>query len=282
MKPKIISFPVLALAILTLALSLAVPDGALAQDKAQSPSQDQSLALPDLTDEERANFKAILRPSRLDETDDKIELVLAFWYGCGACRESDPSTTMFANSLPPDVRVVRVPGLFESRMPFKAHGRLFLVLDELGVEESSRQAAFDTALQIHNPNRRGYGLTTKESQETFAASQGVARAAFNSAYDSPAVVGREARVQAFLDNSGLDAVPGMIINGRYVITFFQGPYYQLAEKLINHERARLAKLKPAAEKTEDQAAKAADALGEAAEKTEDQTAKAADALGEVT
>jgi hypothetical protein len=83
---------------------------------------------------------------------------------------------------------------------------------------------------------------SREAQETFAATQGVPRAAFNAAYDSPAVKGREARITSFMENAGLDAVPAMVINGRYTITFFHGPgYYQLAEKLIASERERLAK-----------------------------------------
>ncbi|MDR2366533.1 MAG: thiol:disulfide interchange protein DsbA/DsbL [Deltaproteobacteria bacterium] len=223
----------------------------------------QTLTPPDLTPEELANFKAVLRPARFDDTDDKIELAVVFWYGCGACRESDSTTALFLNSLSDDIRPIRLPALFSGRAPFQTHGRLYLVLDELGVEGQARKAAFDTAQQVNNPNRRGYGLTTKESQATFAVSQGVSRAAFDAAYDSTAVTGREARVKAFLDNSGIDAVPGMIINGRYVITFYQGNYYQLAEKLINHERARLAQAKagaPEAGKAEAEAAGVADAL----------------------
>jgi thiol:disulfide interchange protein DsbA len=196
---------------------------------------------PDLTPEEEENSKTLLRPARYDDSDDKIELAVFFWYGCGACRESDPMTSMFVNSLPDDVRVVRLPALFDSMAPFETHGRLFLVLDELGVEPGARQAAFDTAQQVNNPNRKGYGLLSRESQETFAASQGVPRAAFNAAYDSPAVRGRETRIRNFMSSSDLDAVPAMVINGRYTRTFFQGPgYYQLAEKLIASERERLA------------------------------------------
>ncbi|MDR3135492.1 MAG: hypothetical protein LBU69_05285 [Deltaproteobacteria bacterium] len=239
-----INRPIAALASLFLALALYL---CFAWDKEAEPP-----AMPAMEGKELNNFKAILRPARYDESDDKIELAVFFWYGCGACRESEATTTLFTGSLPEDVRVVRLPALFETRMPFQTHGRLFLVLDELGVETAARQAAFDTAQQIYNQNRRGYGLVTKESQETFAASQGVSRASFNATYDSLAVTGREARIKAFMDNSGLDAVPAMVINGRYVITYFDGPFYQLAEKTINYERERLAyekqaKPEPAAE-----------------------------------
>ncbi|MDR2386822.1 MAG: thioredoxin domain-containing protein [Deltaproteobacteria bacterium] len=210
----------------------------------------------ELSDQERANFKVILKPSRYDDSDDKIELVTVFWYGCSSCRATDATTTLFVNSLPDDVRVTRLPGLFDNpRMPFQSHARLFFVLEELKVEAQARQAAFDTALNVYNPNARNYGLITKESQETFAASQGLSRAAFEAAYDAPAVLGKEARARAFLDNSGIEAVPGMIINGRYVIINFDGPYYQLAEKLINYERERLGKAKPEAAKTEPAEAK---------------------------
>jgi thiol:disulfide interchange protein DsbA len=195
---------------------------------------------PELTIEEQENYRPLLQPIRYDETDDKIELAYIFWYGCPHCFDSDPSTSMFLGSLPADVRVVRLPQIAGGRFS-QTHGRLALTLEELGVEAKARQAAFNAVLQTNNPNRRGYGLLSRESQETFSVSQGVKRADFNAAYDSPAVKAKEERITSFLRAISLHVVPAMTINGRFVITYYSGPgYYQLAEKLINFERERLA------------------------------------------
>ncbi|MDR0354480.1 MAG: thiol:disulfide interchange protein DsbA/DsbL [Deltaproteobacteria bacterium] len=204
----------------------------------QNQASPQTSALPG---EDQAELKAILKPARFDESDDKIELVVFFWYGCGSCRATDDTTDMFIDSLPPDVRALKLPALFGNRTEWQAHGKLFMVLEALGAEEKLRKLTFDTVQNVNNPSARGYSLLTREAQEAFVVSQGISKEDFNAAYDSAAVNDKMARVKAFLDNSELDAVPGMVVNGRYSFSFIPGPaYYQLAERLINQEKERLA------------------------------------------
>jgi thiol:disulfide interchange protein DsbA len=194
------------------------------------------------------NLQAVLRPARLDESDDKIELAYFFWYGCPSCYKTDPATSMFLGSLPDDVRVVRLHAMFDRPPYWRIHGKLFYVLDHLGEEAGLHQRIFET-IQTTAPSAGGHypqGLMTPEAQETFAAANGISRAAFKTAYDSPEVKGRMERVISFMDNVGLDGVPAFVINGRYQYSFFPGPgFYQQAEKLIGMERQRLAREKAA-------------------------------------
>ncbi|MDR1656573.1 MAG: thiol:disulfide interchange protein DsbA/DsbL [Deltaproteobacteria bacterium] len=212
----------------------------VSQGQAQAPAA----ALPALEppSEKNGGLKPILNPARLNDTDDKIEVVYFFWYGCRGCRETDQTTSMFLNSLPDDVRVEKLHVLFDNQPLWRIHGKLFYVLDELGVEKDLHTKLFATVQQQpHGPGGGStYGLTTPESQETFVAANGISRAAFKTAYDSPQVKGRMERVIAFMNNSGIDGVPALIINGRYQYTLFEGPgFYQQAERLINLERERL-------------------------------------------
>jgi thiol:disulfide interchange protein DsbA len=189
------------------------------------------------------NLKAVAKPSKLDTSDDKIEVVYFFWYGCPSCFKTDVATTMFLSSLPEDVRATKIHVLFDQPSYWRAHGKLFYVLEELGVEKELHTQIFETIQSKEAPVGGHYArsLLTPESQETFAAAHGVSRAAFKAAFGSPAVNGRMERVIAFTDNSGLDGVPGFVINGRYQYTYFSGPgFYQQADKLIAMERARLA------------------------------------------
>jgi hypothetical protein len=49
----------------------------------------------------------------------------------------------------------------------------------------------------------------------------------------------------------------MVVNGRYVFTFIQGPgYYQLADRLIKDERRRLAELATPAQGAQEEQAEA--------------------------
>ena len=196
------------------------------------------------------NLKAIAKPARLDESDDKIEIVYFFWYGCPSCYKTDPSTSMFLSSLPDDVRVVKTHAMFDAPPFWRQHGRLYFVLDELGVEKDLHTAIFET-IQNRTPGAGGHytqGLLTPESQESFAAAHGVSRAAFQAAYNSPDVKGRIERVISFMENANLDGVPAFVINGRYQYSFFPGPgFYQQADELIAMERARLDKEREAKE-----------------------------------
>ncbi|MDR2443149.1 MAG: thiol:disulfide interchange protein DsbA/DsbL [Deltaproteobacteria bacterium] len=261
--------------ILVVSLSLALSLTAFAQVGAsQGQATAPTATLPTIgpPTDANGNLKPILRPSRLNDTDDKIEVVYLFWYGCGHCRQTDAATTMFLNSLPSDVRVERIHVLFDGASYWRAHGRLFYTLDQLGVEKTLHSKIFETIFQNARAQGGALSLITPQSQETFAAANGIARAAFKAAFDSPDVIGRMERVIAFTDNSGIDAVPGFIINGRYQYTYFGGPaFYQQAEMLINLERERLKALKEAQEPDKAAEPSADNAKALEPDQTQDQT-----------
>jgi thiol:disulfide interchange protein DsbA len=189
-------------------------------------------------------FSAILKPVLYEQSDDKIEIVYFFWYGCSHCFHSDQTTSLFLNSLPNDVRAVRLPAIFEPEGDSALHGRLYFTLDEMGVEKDLRDKAFKAAQNLNdagvpNSSFHGYGLVSKQAQETFAAANKLSRESFSSAFDSPAVESRFEKAYRYLVDTDVNAVPTLIINGRYRLPY--GPnFYQLAEELINKERERLA------------------------------------------
>jgi thiol:disulfide interchange protein DsbA len=193
--------------------------------------------------EKQGNLSAILRPGRYDESDDKIEVVFFSWYGCGTCRQTDRIVDRFVETQADDVRTVKLPATFPGNEVWTSHAKLFAVLDELGREKELRTAVFETVQVGASATGHGgpVGLVSRGSQEAFAVSQGVAKADFNAAYDGQAAADKLARIGQFVDNADFDSVPAMVVNGRYVITYFNGPgYYQLAQNLIDQERARLA------------------------------------------
>jgi thiol:disulfide interchange protein DsbA len=189
-------------------------------------------------------FSAILHPMRYDEGDNKIEIVYFFWYGCSHCYNSDQTTSLFLGSLPADVRVVKIPAIFEPQGDSALHGRLYFTLDELGVEKEFREKAFMAAQNLTDAGVpsgpfNGYGLVTKQAQESFAVANGISRADFDKAFESPTANSRFERARQYLETSGVEAVPTIVINGRYRLPY--GPdFYKFAEQLINQERERLA------------------------------------------
>jgi thiol:disulfide interchange protein DsbA len=196
--------------------------------------------------EKRGNLSAILRPARFDESDDLIEVVFLSWYGCSHCWQSEPLINRYIEQLPADVRPVKLAVYFPENELWGAHAKLFAVLDELGREKELRNSIFETIQVYSSATGHGTGLSLADrpSQEAFASMHGISKEEFNAAYDSPAVAQKLARINSFVDNADFDSVPAMVINGRYVFTYFNGQgYFELANHLIEQERERLATLK---------------------------------------
>jgi thiol:disulfide interchange protein DsbA len=181
-----------------------------------------------------------------DPGPDGIELAFLFWYGCPTCRAIDKNVKLFLESLGPDVKVRRLPAVYKQNIPWMTHGRLFFALEALGREEELHSAVFE-AVQNRTDGGHGAGLLDLAEIESFVRSKGIDPEEFKKAWNSPETDLNLERAAAFLDNSKMDGVPGMIIGGRY--QFMIGPegekkFYQTAEELIGLERERLAKKSP--------------------------------------
>ncbi|MDR1487653.1 MAG: thiol:disulfide interchange protein DsbA/DsbL [Deltaproteobacteria bacterium] len=189
-------------------------------------------------------FSAVLNPQRYDDSDDKIEVVYFFWYGCSHCYDSDKTTSLFLSSLPSDVRVVRLPAIFDPNDDSAFHARLYYSLRELGAELNLRTNAFLAVQNMTVSNTpakpsHSYGLISKQAQESFAVANGISRAEYSAAYDSDRVIDNLTKAKEYYDAVEIRAVPTMIVNGRYILPYSQ-TFYQVAEQLINQERERLA------------------------------------------
>ncbi len=60
----------------------------------------------------------IIRPAQPTQTEDKIEVVEVFWYGCPHCYDFEPYIDQWLASKPDDVEFLRMPAIFnESWLP---------------------------------------------------------------------------------------------------------------------------------------------------------------------
>jgi thiol:disulfide interchange protein DsbA len=163
----------------------------------------------------------------------KIEVVEMFWYGCPHCYAFEPTINPWIAKLPADVHFIRIPAMFGG--PWDAHGRLFITLDMMGVEQKVHAAVFD-AIQ-----KQGKRLTDKDTAADFVATQGVDKNVFLETYDSFAVNGKVAQYKALATKYGISGVPTMIVNGKYRFDLGTagGPEETLkvADMLIAKERA---------------------------------------------
>ncbi|OGT32918.1 MAG: hypothetical protein A2W28_01300 [Gammaproteobacteria bacterium RBG_16_51_14] len=148
-----------------------------------------------------------IQPPQPTQTEDKIEVVEVFWYGCPHCYEFEPYLEKWLENKPADVEFRRMPGVFrDSWIP---HAHAFYTAEKLGVLDIIHKPLLDA---IHKNKQN---LFNEESLKEFFVKHGVDGDAFTEIFHSNEV---ETRVkQAFVmgQRYGLTGVPAIIINGKY-------------------------------------------------------------------
>jgi len=163
---------------------------------------------------------------------DKIEVVEIFWYGCPHCFSLEPLTQAWLGNLPEDVDFKFLPAVFGRN--WLAHAKAFHVADLLGVLDKTHEALFNA---IHIDKRR---LNTRDLLAKFFVQYGVDEQTFNKQFDSFAVNSRLKQADAKIRAYGARGVPGVIVNGKYLVTAEtangNNNIYKVVDYLIAQER----------------------------------------------
>mgnify|MGYP001820975141 CR=1 FL=1 len=144
---------------------------------------------------------------------DKIEVGELFMYSCPHCRNLDPILSKWAAELPPEVRFVRIPAIYNRAA--QLHAQMFYTAELLASSDTLTE--FD---QFHSTvfeefHRRGNRLMSVEAIERLFSRFGVSPDDFNKAWSS-FPVNQKIRVAADLGRRyGAASVPTVIVNGKY-------------------------------------------------------------------
>lgn len=141
-------------------------------------------------------------------SNDRVEVVEAFWYGCGHCYSLEPALEKWVADKPDNIAFVRLPAVLGSS--WEPHARAYYTAEALGVLDKIHQPLLDA---IHVEDRR---LANEKQLAEFFAEQGVDKETFRKAYNSFTVETRLRRSQELVKRYKLRAVPTIIINGKYV------------------------------------------------------------------
>lgn len=144
------------------------------------------------------------------DSPDKIEVLEFFAYGCPHCSDLNPLIKDWAATLPEDVVFRRIPVTF-GREAWENLARLFHSLAYTGDLERLDQAVFDA---LHEQGKR---LFSRERILDWVGSQGIDREAFAKVFDSFGVQTRLARSEQLAQRYRVNAVPQIIVGGRYVV-----------------------------------------------------------------
>jgi thiol:disulfide interchange protein DsbA len=144
---------------------------------------------------------------------DKIEVGELFMYSCPHCRDLDPILSRWATELPPEVRFVRIPAIFNR--PAQLHAQMFYTAELLAT--NGTLAEFD---EFHSTvfdefHQRGNRLVSVDAIERLFTRFGVSQDDFDKAWNS-FPVNQKIRVAADLGRRyGATSVPTVIVNGKY-------------------------------------------------------------------
>lgn len=171
---------------------------------------------------------------------DKIEVAEFFWYGCPHCYDLEPIITEWAADLPPNVRFVYVPAVWNQIL--KIHAQLYYTQEVLvrnGVikdDQEFRRAVFS---EYH---QRGNRLVSEDAIKRLFARYGVSDEEFTSTWGSFEVAQKMRVAEDLTRRYEVQSVPTVVVNGKYRTGAAEaGGHLQLMnvlDELIARESAR--------------------------------------------
>ncbi len=166
---------------------------------------------------------------------DKIEVTELFMYSCPHCFTLDPTLHAWAAELPPEVRFVRVPAIFNRAA--QLHAQMFYTAELLAANGTLPDFdQFHTAVfnEFHRRNNR---LVSVDAIERLFARFGVSGEDFEKTWNS-FPVNQKIRVAGDLGRRyNASSVPTIVVNGKYRVAN-QQELLEIIEELLAREGLR--------------------------------------------
>lgn len=191
-------------------------------------------AMPAIAQSLPPDVVALPTPIATDATG-KIEVVEFFWYGCPHCYALEPTIDKWVKEQPKDVEFRRVPAAFNEQWAIA--GRVYYALESLGQLDRLHKPLFEA---IH---KDGLRITNPQALAQWLEKNGVDVKKFSDAEKSFAVESKMKRARALLEQTRIDGVPALMVNGKYIVPASQN-IITSTNRLIAMERAQM-QAKPA-------------------------------------
>jgi len=184
------------------------------------------------------HYVEIAQPVRTNDAS-KIEVVEVFWYGCPACYALEPLLNSWESNLAADVELIRMPAVFNALM--RIHAQAFYVAQNLGMLKTVHGSLYDA---IHLQRKR---LANEDQIFEVLAEHGVARAAFDRAYNSFSVRTGLNQAENRMQDYGVQSTPNIIVNGKYLVLTSQAvrshaEMLRVVDYLVERERTAAGEL----------------------------------------
>ncbi|MBJ6979930.1 thiol:disulfide interchange protein DsbA/DsbL [Luteimonas sp. MC1895] len=161
----------------------------------------------------------------------KVEVVEVFAYSCGHCAAFDPLVGAWKKRLPADVRFTMLPAAFSDQDKF---GPAFFAAEAVGVIDRVHTPLFN-AMHIERSLRPNASV---DEIIAVMAKNGADASQLKATIDSFAVKAQIGRTRQFMQRSGIDATPTVVVNGKYRV---RGrtleDILRITDQLVARERA---------------------------------------------
>ncbi len=179
---------------------------------------------------EGVNYKRLSPVQPTSALPGQVEVTEAYWYGSAHCYVLDQSLDVWRKQKAAYINFVRLPVMWGSVQ--RLHARMYYIAELLGKSEELHAALFKE-LQIDKSP-----LNTNEQAQAFFIAHGVSEEDYKRANASPAIEASLKHAQIMGDRYRINAVPTIIINGRYVTDVVMAGGQAQLLVLINELAAR--------------------------------------------
>lgn len=150
----------------------------------------------------------VLSTPQPTQNPDKVEVIEFFWYGCPHCYHLEPYINKWLKTKPDNVDFIRQPAIFNSL--WEKHAKAYFTAEALGVVDKVHADFFDA---IQNKKQK---LESEDQLLKFFSEHGVSEVDFRNAYNSFPVDYKVRQAKTMAARYGVNGVPALIINGKYL------------------------------------------------------------------
>lgn len=183
---------------------------------------------------EGTDYVLIPNGEPFEPANGQVEVVEVFGYTCPHCATFQPLMASWKGKMPADVRVTYVPAPFGGY--WIPYAKAYYAAEALGVLDQTHDAMFN-ALHVQRalPIQ---GVTPEEVGNWYATNSSADAAEFAATMESFGTDAKLKRASQFIQRSGVDGTPTMVVAGKYKVT---GKSLQdnlrIASHLVAMERA---------------------------------------------
>jgi thiol:disulfide interchange protein DsbA len=189
------------------------------------------------------NFTAYPVAQPVSTPPGKVEVIEAFWYGCGHCYSLEPRVAAWDESKPDWIELKRLPVVWNEVT--REDARLFLTIESLGLADKLHGEVFREIHVNHRPitvvrGGRVDAAATEQSAREFLTARGVSAEDFAKHYRSFSTENRLRQTENLSRRYLLDHTPMMIVHGKYLtdvqMAGGQNELFELVGDLAARER----------------------------------------------